>query len=75
MPGSQVTVVDDKTETLRFCDTDREESPRRMRAKYTHRTNHRFVLWIFRPAGLGQSCRKEVIRVKRHSFVRMESLP
>ena len=26
-------------------------SPRRLRAKYTHRTNQRFVLRIFRPAG------------------------
>ena len=27
------------------------QSPRRLRAKYTHRTNQRFVLRIFRPAG------------------------
>ena len=26
-------------------------SPRRLRAKYTHRTNQRFVLCVFRPAG------------------------
>ena len=26
-------------------------SPRRLRAKYTHRTNQRFVLRVFRPAG------------------------
>ena len=26
-------------------------SPRRLRAKYTPRTNLRFVLWVFRPCG------------------------
>ena len=29
--------------------------PRRLRAKYTHRTNLRFVLCVFRPAG---GCRR-----------------
>ena len=33
------------------------QSPRRLRAKYTHRTNQRFVLRIFRPAG-SYLCRK-----------------
>ena len=28
------------------------QGPRRLRAKYTHRTNQRFVLRIFRPAGV-----------------------
>ena len=27
------------------------QSPRRLRAKYTPRTNLRFVLWVFRPCG------------------------
>ena len=27
------------------------KSPRRLRAKYTPRTNLRFVLWVFRPCG------------------------
>ena len=33
------------------------QSPRRLRAKYTHRTNQRFVLRVFRPAG-SYLCRK-----------------
>ena len=30
---------------------NRSQSPRRLRAKYTPRTNLRFVLWVFRPCG------------------------
>ena len=30
---------------------DRSQSPRRFEAKYTPRTNLRFVLWVFRPCG------------------------
>ena len=40
------------------------QSPRRLRAKYTHRTNQRFVLRIFRPAG-SYLCRKRQLVRKR----------
>ena len=40
------------------------QSPRRLRAKYTHRTNQRFVLRIFRPAG-SYLCRKRQLVCKR----------
>lgn len=40
------------------------QSPRRLRAKYTHRTNQRFVLRIFRPAG-SYLCRKRQLDRKR----------
>ena len=40
------------------------QSPRRLRAKYTHRTNHRFVLRVFRPAG-SYLCRKRQLVRKR----------
>ena len=38
------------------------QSPRRMRAKYTHRTNQRFVLRIFRPAGSYCSRKWQLVR-------------
>lgn len=40
------------------------QSPRRLRAKYTHRTNQRFVLRTFRPAG-SYLCRKRQLARKR----------
>lgn len=40
------------------------QSPRRLRGKYTHRTNQRFVLRIFRPAG-SYLCRKRQLVRKR----------
>ena len=40
------------------------QSPRRLRAKYTHRTNQRFVLRVFRPAG-SCLCRKRQLVRKR----------
>ena len=40
------------------------QSPRRLRAKYTHRTNQRFVLRVFRPAG-SDLCRKRQLVRKR----------
>ena len=40
------------------------QSPRRLRVKYTHRTNQRFVLRIFRPAG-SYLCRKRQLVRKR----------
>ena len=43
------------------------QSPRRLRAKYTHRTNQRFVLRIFRPAG-SYLCRKWQLVRKRMSM-------
>ena len=38
------------------------QSPRRLRAKYTHRTNQRFVLRIFRPAGSYYSRKRQLVR-------------
>ena len=38
------------------------QSPRRLRAKYTHRTNQRFVLRIFRPAGSYCSRKRQLVR-------------
>ena len=38
------------------------QSPRRLRAKYTHRTNQRFVLRIFRPAGSYCSRKWQLVR-------------
>lgn len=38
------------------------QSPRRMRVKYTHRTNQRFVLRIFRPAGSYCSRKWQLVR-------------
>ena len=38
------------------------QSPRRLRAKYTHRTNQRFVLGIFRPAGSYCSRKRQLVR-------------
>ena len=40
------------------------QGPRRLRAKYTHRTNQRFVLRVFRPAG-SCLCRKRQLVRKR----------
>ena len=40
------------------------QSHRRLRAKYTHRTNQRFVLRVFRPAG-SYLCRKRQLVRKR----------
>ena len=37
------------------------QSPRRLRAKYTHRTNQRFVLRVFRPAG-GYAAERQMVR-------------
>ena len=37
-------------------------SPRRLRAKYTHRTNQRFVLRVFRPAGSKYSRKRQLVR-------------
>ena len=38
------------------------QRPRRLRAKYTHRTNQRFVLRIFRPAGSYCSRKRQLVR-------------
>ena len=38
------------------------QSLRRLRAKYTHRTNQRFVLRIFRPAGSYCSRKRQLVR-------------
>ena len=38
------------------------QSPRRLRAKYTHRTNQRFVLRIFRPAVSYCSRKRQLVR-------------
>ena len=38
------------------------QSPRRLRAKYTHRTNQRFVLRVFRPAGSQYSRKRQLVR-------------
>ena len=38
------------------------QSSRRLRAKYTHRTNQRFVLRIFRPAGSYCSRKRQLVR-------------
>ena len=38
------------------------QSPRRLRAKYTHRTNQRFVLRVFRPAGSYCSRKRQLVR-------------
>ena len=43
------------------------QSPRRLRAKYSHRTNQRFVLRVFRPAG-SYLCRKRQLVRKRMSM-------
>ena len=38
------------------------QSPRRLRAKYTHRTNQRFVLRVFRPAGSCLCWKQQLVR-------------
>ena len=38
------------------------QSPRRLRAKYTRRTNLRFMLWVFRPS-------REQLSGNGHKFI------